>query len=135
MKIHEDVKEYAKKTMMTMEQAKIRCDYYKKQRSDFEKEVEKARICPDCKKAKLVFESGSYEDGLFYTEAECQNPSCGFESDDYPYPEEGDLFDVVLLFAGQAEREGLAETERQIGLSWSEFIKKDTEDLMELSPQ
>ena len=129
MTIYEDVKRYAEKTMMTEEQAKIRCDYYLNLKKEIDEKMAIAIICPACKQPTLSFEPGSYEEG-YGDYVECNGEGdCEYSSEEHSYPHHSDDFDVVLMFACQIEREALAETEKSIGLPWSEFIAKEVDEL------
>lgn len=129
MTIYEDVKRYAEVTMMTEEQAKIRCDYYLKLKKEMDEKMAIAIICPVCKQPTLSFEPGSYEEG-YGDYVECDGEGdCEYSSEEHAFPHHNDDFDIVLAFACSVEHEGLAEVEKTIGLPWSEFIAKEVDEL------
>lgn len=129
MTIYEDAKKYAELTMMTEEQAKIRCDYFLNLQKEIKEKMAIAIICPTCKQPTLSFELGSYEEGYGdYVVCEGEG-DCDYSSEQHSFPHHSDDFDVVLFFASSIEMDGLAEVEKDVGLPWSEFITKETDEL------
>lgn len=138
MSIYLNPKRYAEVTHTTLEQAKIRCDYFR----TFLEKTEVAKICPKCKASTLEFECGSYEEG-YGDYIRCENDQ--IETKD----EEGDVyyeecnftsdvteefipltswygFDVILMFAYDIEQKGMKEFEKELGCSWTEFVDNTT---------
>jgi hypothetical protein len=142
MSLCDNAKEYAEKTYITLEQAKIRCQYFIKLKA----KIYEAKKCPKCGEHTLEIESGSYEEG-YSSYVYCENdkiPTVDEDGDEYM--EECDFtsdvtkefepishwfdFDVVLMFSINIESDGIKAVEEQIGCSWSEFVEKDTNDLL-----
>lgn len=143
MSIYQSVEEYASKTNITEEQAKIRCDYF----LALQKKTEAKQICPECKQATLAYESGCYEGG-YGDYIHCEN-------DKVPYTEDGEEgftdcefstentdefieitphfdFDVVLMMAGEIAQSEKDDTEigLSLGSTWHDFVEKDNQDIL-----
>lgn len=138
--IYDSVEKYSKKLNMSVEQAKVRLDYFSKVKV----EIEESRKCPKCGQYTLVFEGGEWECGisdyiycendkiekvdeegdLFYDE-------CDFNDDvksEYLFAFNND-FDVVLMMSCGLDINDNQDVLNAVGLSWDEFVKKDTENL------
>ncbi|MCK2000725.1 hypothetical protein MZM54_04890 [[Brevibacterium] frigoritolerans] len=140
MSLYNNPKEYAKETMMSIEQATLRCEHFKK----IQQIMHEAKKCPKCGKHSLGIEGGSYEEG-YSDYVYCENDEvvviengeelftdCGFTSDvkeEYEPLNHWYDFDVILSFCFQIKEEGLPETERNIGCTWDEFINKEKKQL------
>lgn len=131
MTIYNDVEKYAKTTMMTVEDAKMRCEYYLTLQKEKAEAMAQNIICPQCKQSTLELEYDQYEEGNEeYVEAQCKNEECEYYCEDHPHAELIDSFDVVLMYAGQVEQEGLVQIEEQLGSTWAEFVAHDNADLL-----
>jgi hypothetical protein len=142
MSLCDNPKEYAKQTHISLEQAEIRCKYFK----ELKEKIHAARKCPKCGEHTLAIEGGSYEEGI-QSYVYCENdkiPTIDEEGDEYM--EECDFtsdvtkefepishwydFDVVLMFSIDIDRDGIKAIEKQIGCTWSDFVENDTKDLL-----
>lgn len=142
LSIYDDAKKYAKETFMTIEQAEVRCIYFKK----MQEERHLAKICPKCGKQTLEIESGSYEEGIS-PYVYCENEEgekvidkdgneffneCDFTSDvtkEYTAINHWYDFDEILSFSIEVEREGLKKIEKQIGCTWNEFVENANREI------
>jgi hypothetical protein len=134
-----ETKTYAEATFITMEQAEIRCEHFKK----ISQEMHEARKCPKCGKHTLAIESEASTSDYVY----CENDEIPVNEDGEEYFTDCDYstiatskhkavshwhdFDVVLAFASNIDSEGLPGIEKQVGCSWSEFVDDDNRKLME----
>lgn len=148
MSIYQSVEEYAKQTNITKEQAKIRCDYY----LALQKKADEKRVCPECKQATLVHESGCSEGG-YGDYIYCEN-------DKVPYVEDGEEgmtdcefttndtgeyeeimsyydFDVVLAMAHDIERlkQDEMEVTVSLGQNWQMFVERENQRILTESAQ
>lgn len=125
---------------MTLEQAKKRCEYFKK----LHEQIHEAKKCPKCGEHTLEVEGGSYEENIkpyIY----CSNDKvkvvdgqeeyeddCDYSSEitkEYEFLNTYCDFDVILAFVVDLERDGFERTEKNIGCSWKEFIEKESKDI------
>ncbi|MGS2750064.1 hypothetical protein ACVAMH_24730 [Bacillus zanthoxyli] len=118
--IYKDMDLYAKECGITLEQAKVRCDYY----LNIQDEIEKVRICPECKQHSLEIEN----DGCEYVSSswiQCENEDCGFTDDDkkeqYELLQNGCDFDEVLAIACTDMETGIKD--------WNEFVEQSNQNL------
>lgn len=141
MSIYDSVETYSKQLNMSLEQAKIRVEYFLKMRD----EMEKSRKCPKCGQLTLDVESGEWESGIsdwIYCgndEIETVNDDgdkfyeeCEFTDDvknEYLFAFDHD-FDVVLMMYSSVNITNEKEVLNFIGLSWNEFVENDTKDIM-----
>lgn len=142
MSIYNNPKQYAETTFMTLEQAKVRCNYYNK----LEKLIYEAKKCPKCGEHTLEIESGCYEEG-YSDYVYCGNDNiktvdgdgedffdeCDFTSDvrkEFEPISHWYDFDVVLAFSIDIKKDGLLVTEKNIGCSWNEFVEKENKELI-----
>lgn len=141
MSLYNDPKEYAAQTLMSLEQATIRCNHFKKLKD----QIFKAKKCPQCGQHTLEIEGGSYEEGynsFVYCENDAVNVTdedgeiyqtdCDFTSNvkkEYEPISHYYDFDDVLAFSIHIKKDGLASVESSMGCSWSEFVKKANEKL------
>lgn len=125
MSIYDNPGNYSKYTNMPLEDAIARCEHFKQQREKL-RELSK---CPMCNKYSLFHEAGEYESGISsYIYCDSEDEDCEFTADGDFRGFESEIhsdFDVVLMFAGVLESEGLEAVEKQLGISWSEFISKE----------
>jgi ssDNA-binding Zn-finger/Zn-ribbon topoisomerase 1 len=140
MALCDDTKNYAKETFITMEQAEIRCEHFKK----IHQKIQDAKKCPKCGKHTLQIELGSYEENTT-DYVYCDNDEIPYIEDGEEYFNECDFtsdvtaqfepishwydFDIVSSFACNIESEGLSQIEKQIGSSWFDFVEDDNKKL------
>lgn len=141
MSIYNNPEVYAKKTLMTTEQAIIRCEHFKK----LQQVMYEAKKCPKCRQHTLEIEGGSYEEGT-QDYVYCENDKvtvndedgeeyltdCDFTSDvekEFEPISHWYDFDVVLAFSDNLERDGKDKAEIYIGSSWEEFVNASNEKL------
>ena len=84
MSIYENEKEYAEKTFMTLEQAKLRCEFYKK----LNQEINDARKCPKCHQDTLEIESGEEGQSEYVY---CESEIIKIDEDGEEYSDECDF--------------------------------------------
>lgn len=142
MALCDNSKEYAEKTLISLEQAEIRCEYFRK----IKEKMYEAKKCPKCGEHTLEIEGGSYEEGI-NSYVYCENDKiividedgeeyeteCDFTSDitkEFEPISDWYDFDVVLMFSLDIDSDGIKAVEEQIGCSWTEFVEKDTMDLI-----
>lgn len=114
--IYEDASLYAKKCGISLEQAKVRCDYYLK----VHEKIEKVKICPECKQHSLEVEN----DGCEYSSVSwIQCMECDFTDDinKEKYEILENDFDEVLMIACTDIETGIED--------WNEFVEKSNQDL------
>lgn len=142
MSIYNVPKDYAAQTVMSLEQATIRCNHYKK----IEEQSFEASKCPQCGQHTLAIECGSFEEGysdFVYCEndkvtvtdedGETYHTDCDFTSNvtkEYEPISHYYDFDEVLAFSIGIEQGGLASIESNIGCTWSEFVEKANKRLL-----
>lgn len=139
MSIYDNPQEYAKKTFITLEQAVLRCQHFKK----LKKEIQEAKKCPKCGAYTLEFESGCYEEGygdFIYCTNEISDVDedgeevfveCGFTSsltEQFQPLVHWYDFDIILMFSNDIEERGMDKVEKEIGCSWPEFVDKITKE-------
>lgn len=137
MSIYNNPELYAKEANITLEQAEIRCTYFRK----LEELNYLAKKCPSCGQHTLTFEEGSYEEGygsyiycdndkLIQTEnGEEYESDCEFTSDvEKSYEAICDVrdLDVVLMFGFDMQKSDIKEFEAMVGCKWSEFVENNT---------
>jgi hypothetical protein len=143
MSIYNDPKKYAEETHVTLKQAQIRCNHYKK----IEELIHQRKKCPTCGKYTLEYEGGSYEGGiqpfircdndevLVYDEDSGEEvfTDCKFTSDvtkEYE-PLAGYFdFDEILMLSMDVERDGLEAVESMVGQSWFQFVETSNQELL-----
>lgn len=130
MSIYESPAKYAAYTKMSIEDATRRCEHFQKIRD----ELHELSKCPLCENHTLEYEGGEWEAGISsYIYCDNEETDCEFTTDSNFRDLESHMhsdFDVVLMFASVLENEGLEATEQQIGLTWNEFLAKETTDLI-----
>jgi len=141
--IYDNAEEYAKQTFTTLEQAKIRCDHYKK----LQEQQHQAKKCPKCGQHTLEFETGCYEEGYGdYIYCENEKVEKVIDEDGEEFYKECDFtskvtknfepihhwwdFDEVLAFSIDIERDGKEEIEKQIGCTWTQFVENANKELI-----
>ncbi len=136
MSIYDNPQNYAEEASITIEQATLRCKYFK----ELEAKIHEARKCPRCGEYTLEFEGGSYEEN-YRDYVYCTNENipdnengegyyvdCDFTSeiiDQFELLSTGYNFDVVLCFGMNIKSQGLQKVEKEIGCPWSKFVDKN----------
>lgn len=142
--IYESPEKYAEHLNMSLEQAKIRLEYFLK----VKEEMKKTQRCPKCEQHTLAIEGGEWESGVsdwIY----CENDKIELiDEEGYKYFEECDFtddvkkeylfafeadFDVVLMMSCTVDITNDEEVLKVIGLSWKDFVRKDTEELLKVN--
>lgn len=131
MSIYDNPKEYAEKTSITLEQANVRCKYYK----ELENKVNEARKCPECGGHTLELESGSYYEGTSdFIYCDNEENDCEFTSNVTEQFEpllHGYDFDIVLYFGvNDIQQKDIKEVEDDIGCSWFDFVEKHNKEII-----
>lgn len=124
--MEEQINKYIKQCHCSYDQAKIRVEYFNK----LKKEMEEASICPECSEKSLYIENTDIPESLDGW-VECE--TCGFtdDLDEYEALSNGYDFDVVLWFSIDIDKLGIDEVEKEVGLSWTEFVDKENQDLIQ----
>lgn len=141
MSIYNNSEEYAKRTFMSLEQAEIRCEYFRK----LQQKMYESKKCPKCGQHTLEIEGGSYEEGT-KDYVYCENDKvseidedgekyladCDYTSDvdkeHEPISQWYD-FDEVLALVIDFDRNDKKEVEEHIGCSWDKFIDTSNKKL------
>lgn len=142
MSIYESAEKYAEELNMSVEQAKIRLDYFLKVKED----MRATRKCPKCGQHTLAVEGGEWESGVSdwvycgndKIETRDENGDNYFEECDftdavkkeYLFAFEID-FDAVLMMSCSLDINNRQEVLNVIGMPWKEFVEKDTKNLFE----
>ena len=142
MSIYDSVEGYAKELNMSIEQAKIRVEYFTRVKV----EMNETRKCPKCHQYTLAVEGGEWEAGvsdwIYCDNDEIEKTTedghkyfdgCDFTDDvenKYLFAFEHD-FDAVLMMSCGLDIHNEQEVLNAIGCSWQEFVERDTNDFVQ----
>lgn len=142
MSVYDSAEKYAEHLNMTLEQAKVRLEYFSK----VKEEMKATRKCPKCGEYSLAVEGGEWECGVpdwvycandkiekIDEEGDKYFDECDFTDDvesKYLFAFEHD-FDAVLMMSCGLDINNEQEVLNAIGCSWNEFVEKDTNDFVQ----